>query len=58
MKMVTSTKKGWCAALRIRSTQNQVHCQVELNRWPSTASTGSKGHAGGHALALRRFGTT
>ena len=25
-------------------TQNQVHCQFELNRWPSTAAPGSKSH--------------
>ena len=42
MKTVTSTKESWCTALPIRKTQNQVHCQIEMNRLPSTAATGSK----------------
>ena len=49
MKTVTSTKESWCTALPIRKTQNQVHCQIEMNRLPTTAATGSKNHPAFHS---------
>ena len=46
MKTVTSflPKESWCAALPVRKTQNEVHCQIERNRLQCTAATGSKNH--------------
>ena len=35
-------------------TQNQVHRQFELNRWPSTAAPGSKGHPACHPPKSKR----
>ena len=36
---------------------NQVHCQFELNRWPSTAAPGSKSHPACHSPKSKRWST-
>ena len=38
-------------------TQNQVHCQFELKRWPSTAAPGSKSHPACHSPKSKRWST-